>query len=162
MITILEIKTNYDILVIPCSSVKQPHINRADQFYCGSHFRRQLKVAHLTEIPFYILSTYYGLIPVDHLCEPYNLIWSEGVKHDNKAVRNLDIPIATEGQRLKVARQATEILGDKKVFSFCSLHYKKYFSNWFYFNEIVAKNQPRNNVGIQFLTHALSKLGSEL
>ena len=157
--TLQHLRDNFNVLVIPCSSSKLEYPAKAEEFYCGKgYFLHQLRIAKVSGLPWFILSTKYGLIAPDYICEPYSLIWSKKVQQDNCSMRGKDIPIATEQQRIDISTNARVALSGEKVLSFCSLHYKSYFPGWHFFNEEIAKSQPQNKKGIQFLVKTLNRL----
>jgi hypothetical protein len=156
---ILDIRKDYDVLVIPCSSVKLADSAPAKVFYCGKgYFLHQLRIAEMSGLPFYIFSSKYGLISPDTICEPYDLIWSKQVQNDNKSMRGKFIPVASEELRVAHSVHAMNVLEGKRVLTFCSMHYRSYLPIWTFFNEVIGKNQPSSNRGIQFIVQTLHKI----
>jgi hypothetical protein len=154
-----DIRKNYDVLVIPCSSVKLTYPEIAEKFYCGKgYFLHQLRIAKASKLPFYIFSSKYGLISPSAICEPYDLIWSKQVQNDNKSMRGRMIPIASEELRVAHSIHALTVLNGKRVLTFCSMHYRSYLPAWTFFNEVIGKNRPSNSRGIQFIVQTLNQI----
>jgi hypothetical protein len=64
----------YDLVVVPCSALKQDHACAAGDMYFGSYHRLCRRAADaLQPDRVMILSALHGLIPLDQVIEPYDL-----------------------------------------------------------------------------------------
>jgi len=110
------------IYVVACGKEKINHSTRARQMYTGGYFKACLNYALSQNDDsvdsVYILSAKYGLVELDDVIQPYNLIMGESGCVDKEFVRRQVIEKGLEDERVIV-------LGGKKYVNFC----KKVWNN---------------------------------
>ena len=76
----LSTKTSVSIALIGCSGPKLKEPSPARHLYTSQLFRSTLMLAERRHDAIYIISTKYGLVTLDQMIEPYDLIMSEVAK----------------------------------------------------------------------------------
>lgn len=66
--------TRHDLTVIPCGGAKRTQACPARQLYIGGYFRQALATAEMFPAPIMILSAKHGLLDLDEIVEPYDVI----------------------------------------------------------------------------------------
>lgn len=102
------------IYIIACGKEKSHHPIKARQMYTGSYFKSCLKYAESQSSDnIYILSAKYGLIELDEIIEPYDMLIT-----DNDAVSVNYVRYQAINDNL--LRKDITMLGGKKYVSFVS------------------------------------------
>ena len=75
------------IVLIGCSKSKADHAAPAGEFYLGTGFRKALAYSRRAypDAAIYVLSAYYGLVPIDTVLEPYDLTLNNMPANDRRA-----------------------------------------------------------------------------
>ena len=76
-----------EIILIGCSKSKANHAAPAGEFYLGNGFRKALAYSRrgYPDAAVYVLSAYYGLVPIDTVLEPYDLTLNNMSANDRRA-----------------------------------------------------------------------------
>lgn len=64
---------NYDIIIISCGAKKRKISCQAQDMYIGPLFKSGLRWAKKQNKPIYIVSTKYGLLPLNKIISPYEM-----------------------------------------------------------------------------------------
>ena len=74
------------IVLIGCSKSKADHAAPASEFYLGTGFRKALAYSRRAypDAAIYVLSAYYGLVPIGTLLEPYDLTLNNMPANDRR------------------------------------------------------------------------------
>ena len=76
-----------EIVLIGCSKSKADHAAPAGEFYLGTGFRKALDYSRCAypDAAIYVLSAYYGLVPIGTVLEPYDLTLNNMPANDRRA-----------------------------------------------------------------------------
>ena len=76
-----------EIILIGCSKSKANHAAPAGEFYLGNGFRKALAYSRrgYPDAAVYVLTAYYGLVPIDTVLEPYDLTLNNMSANDRRA-----------------------------------------------------------------------------
>lgn len=66
-----------DVVLIESSPVRSTTAHEVRRFYAGTQFRAAVRYAERSELPWYVLSTRWGLLRPDDVVSPYDLVFGQ-------------------------------------------------------------------------------------
>lgn len=154
----------FDAILLPCGRAKAVGITTGtvEEIYVGGFFKKQLTLAKKIGLPIFVLSSKYGVLTLDQVIEPYNLVWDGRTASDASRKGKPRPPNLTEEQRQVISREVTTQFTNKKVLSFCSKFYKKHQPDFIYFHDLIEPFARINTgKGMQFINKMLHDLITE-
>ena len=129
----------------------------------GHFFKKQLALAKKLNKPIYVLSSKYGVIPLDYLIAPYNLVWDSRTACDASRKGKPKPPYLLEHQRVAISEQVTTMFKGKRVLSLCSKFYKKHQPEFIYFHDLIVNHaSSKYGRGMQFIAKMVHLLLTEV